>query len=833
MDNRFFVVGLLAIISFSTSAQTGNYFISHYSPTDERIDFRSHDMAQDNHGELYFANKAGVLEFDGFDWNVISVPGAVYTLATNGTEVLIGGLTGVGKLNEKIQTPRSYDVISQASGFFSSAYYDNKTYVCSDKLLIVYALDSHLVESTIAMTDSTGNFQGIFQLGNDIVVSTKKSGLHKVQGNTLVPFEFPFSNIMFSMPSPSTKSFLIGTKDNRIFILNDGQVNEVLLQQSTFLPHHILSDGVWASEHVLALGTKRGGVIFVNVLTGATEGIVDYANGLPDNEVFSVMKDRNAGVWVAHEYGFSRIAINMPFRSFHHYPGLQGNLLCVQSYQNTIYVGTTLGLFTLVPASQQSAEKKQNRPDKGIATNASMSSNTLEQAYEYKKVNRVEGKVIQLAELNGNFIAYGAGGLYEVKGQDATLIMDEPIRHVYRSTALNQVLVSTTSDQIRTFIPENGWKETHLLDTLVNHFSYVFEDKLNNVWLCGSTYIYKVEAVDGEIIEILKYPVENPTEDETLGLALGSEVYVVSSGQFKHFDGKGFVKYDSLSGGHRYFASAGSFWFNDGKKWRTVDRKIQSMKLEWLGIFPNLRFLSPDNKSLWAITDKNELYKFYNEQSDSSEALYPLFLREVRGNQVKLKDQLEIDQSEGAFTFKFIRPDYIGAHATQYRYMVKGLNAQWSSWSASNNIIPFSYLPAGVYQLAIQSKNALGAETLIEEVAFEVLPPYWKRWWFFALEFFFFSFLVSLSIQLARSNSRYRYLSQVLTILTVIMLIQFIQTAIDSLIDIRSSPVIDFFIQVSIALLVLPVEIVARNAMQKVVQNKISVQRLFNNPEDL
>ena len=100
------------------------------------------------------------------------------------------------------------------------------------------------------------------------------------------------------------------------------------------------------------------------------------------------------------------------------------------------------------------------------------------------------------------------------------------------------------------------------------------------------------------------------------------------------------------------------------------------------------------------------------------------------------------------------------------------------------------------------------------------------------MEFVVFSFLVSLSIKLARSNSRYRYVSQILTILTVIMLIQFIQTTINSLISIKSSPVMDFFIQVSIALVVFPVEIVARTAMQKFVKSKYSIQRLFNNPED-
>jgi hypothetical protein len=96
MGSRFFLLCLLVIIWSDLSAQSGNYFLSHYSPPDEQIDFRSHDMVQDGHGEIYFANKAGVLEFDGLNWNLVSVPGAVYTLVVNESEVLLGGLTGAG-----------------------------------------------------------------------------------------------------------------------------------------------------------------------------------------------------------------------------------------------------------------------------------------------------------------------------------------------------------------------------------------------------------------------------------------------------------------------------------------------------------------------------------------------------------------------------------------------------------------------------------------------------------------------------------------------------------------------------------------------------------------
>lgn len=825
MSSRFHLFSLLlALIWSESTAQTGNYFLSHYSPSDKRIDFRSHDMVQDSHGEIYFASKGGVIEFDGYNWSVLVVPGAVYTLMASGSEVLIGGLTGAGKLSEKVISPRSYEMFSQTSGIFSSTYHDNKAYFCSENQLIVYSLDSLKKDSITMVNSPVGNLQGVFGLGNEVVVTTQHDGLLKVQGNALVPYSFKINNLLFSIPSPSGEAFLIGTKDNRIFILRGGELKEVELDQSDFLSHHMLADGVWVSEEVLALGTLRGGVIFVEVSSGSTEAIVDYSSGLPDNEVFSMMKDQNGGVWVAHEYGFTRIATRLPFRSFHHYPGLKGNLLCVRPFQDNIYVGTTLGLFVLTQKDQDQKERNRKGEKK-----------TTYRSYEYQQIPSVEGKVNQLTEIDGTLYSYGVGGVYEVSGQNARLIISEPVRNVYLSPSINQVLVSTVNHQVRSFIPARaGWRETHLFDTLKNHFSYAFEDKLENIWLCGSTMVYKVEVEDNQVIEVIGYPIQNPTEDEVLGLALGTEVYVVSSGQFRHFDGSGFVKYDSLSGGHRYFASAGNFWFNDGTRWRTVDKKLQSLKTEWLGIFPGLRFLSPDSKSenLWVITDRNELYRFDNTKIASTESPYPLILREVHGREVNLAAKVEIIQSEGTFTFRFIRPNYVGTHATQYRYLVKGLDNEWSPWSSSNNIIPFSFLPAGTYQLAVQSRSAMGAESDIEQIAFQVLPPYWQRWWFYALEFVIFSFLVSLSIRLARGNARYRYVSQILTLLTVIMLIQFIQTTINSLISIQSSPVIDFFIQVCIALLVFPVEIVARNSMQKIVQNKYSIQGLFNNPAD-
>ena len=114
-----------------------------------------------------------------------------------------------------------------------------------------------------------------------------------------------------------------------------------------------------------------------------------------------------------------------------------------------------------------------------------------------------------------------------------------------------------------------------------------------------------------------------------------------------------------------------------------------------------------------------------------------------------------------------------------------------------------------------------------------MVPPYWKKTWFYALEVAFFSILVILSIQLSAMNERYQIVSRLFSLLTVIMLIQLIQTAVYttmasySLIDVRSSPVVDFFIQVSIALLVLPLEGGLRKLISNTASGKFSLSKLM------
>jgi len=839
----------LVTISTVTFAQKGNYYLSHFTASDERIDYLTFGMAQDAKGVMYFANKNGVLEFDGRNWKLIGTSGPMFTITTSGQDVFLGGLNGFGKIAIGPDNIRSYQSLSQnqseGNNIFSSLAINNKVYFSNSHVVYVLSPTSGAVESVIKVKPPE-ELAGLLEVTGSVYVKST-SGILKVEDGKLIPSNFPWKDnltIEFSASSPTSHFTLLSVTGGRLFLASADGLKEINVADKDFLIHNIPIAANWLTDELVAIGTLRGGIIFINPQTGVTQEVTNYYTGLPDNEVYSMMVDRNQGLWVAHDYGFTRVAPFLPFSSFSHYPGLDGSLLCAKTFHGETYVGTTLGLYILVKQDvtqevfinpSTSSKGKGSRKKKGLFSflrkNTVEESSTQKKAgkyavklasYVYRRVAGIDGKVTQLIEYNNQLLAAGIFGVSTIEAAKSTPITLVPVRSVYVSNSLGELLASTLEDEIKSFAPKaKGWKETNLLDTLNDYVSYIFEDKFQNIWLCGRTDAIKVETVDGEIIAVERVPFSNPTIDESVGISYGNEVYVATGGSFHHYNIKEnvFKKYDSLPGPKKYFASAGYFWFNDGHRWRTVDpRKQAAFKLEWLGLFPNIRYIAPaDQGNLWVITANNELYKFSNGLAQQYKNDYPLFLREVRAQQSKIvpSHSIIVSQLENTVDFEFIQPDFLGMRAVEYRYQVKGLSKDWTLWASSNNIVNFSYLPTGKYKVDVQTRDLMGKISKVEEIALEVEPPYWRRPWFYLIEVVFFSAMVFLSMRLSAGNKKYRIISQLLSLLTVIMVIQLVQAAVNSQLTIKTTPVIDFFIQVGMALLVLPFENYLRRFMSR------------------
>lgn len=904
---RIIVFLIVLVSSFGAVAQTGNYLMTHYSPKNEEIDHVSFDIAQDNRGVLYFANKAGVLEFDGRNWNMIKTQAPIYTISVTATGTVYGGgLSGFGRVKQGT-SGREYETLTgslpSANNIFTSIAIKDRVFFLSANNLFVVNGETGTIEQTITPTSQQGLFKNLFDIDGDVYVNTDSDDILKWNDGKLEPSQFnpDAGEILFSHALAGSRKTLVGTSANRLFIYESKFINEITVNDIEYLNSNVLVSGAWVNESLIGLATLRGGVIFINPQTGETQEITNYYTGLPDNEVYALLGDNRESIWVAHDYGFTRIAPFQPFRTFNHYPGLEGNLLCAYSKPaDGVYVGTSLGLFKLVKdevyeeeeyfvtkkkkvtvtepeekedvavnqvekarrslfgfnrkkdrkkqeevqkqKDEEANQKKVKAGAKGKETKTS-TINTRERRtrkvlkslqYKYAKVQGINGKVTHLIDVQGQLMAAGLGGVFIINELTATTLTPEPVRSIFLSPSLKQLFVSTYNEEIKSYKGSEGnWQETHMLDSLQEYVSYMFEDKLQNIWLCGRTGVIKVEMIDNEITNTEHVPYIKPSIDETVGLAKGSDVYVVNAGEFQVYDHANdkFIKYDSLPGTRKYFASAGAFWFHDGHRWRTIDEGVtKAMQLEWLGLFADIRFLTPlsEGNGLWVITANNELYRFTPTTAERPTA-FPLFLRGVKGPQAIVETRhLRMEEEKGELKIEFVQPDYNGFETIEYRYLLTGLNNVWSAWSPKNNEITFPFLPSGEYEISMESMNIFGKKSEVAKISITVLPPYWRQPWFYGLEVAFFSMLVLLSVRLSISNEKYRPISRVLSLLTVIMFIQLVQTSAYSLINLESSPVIEFLIQVTIALLVLPLEMRLRRFMDEASQGKYDLGKLFS-----
>jgi hypothetical protein len=865
------------LLSVLALAQPGSYFLSHFSPDQGRFNNTCYDIVQDSRGLFYFATARGVLRFDGRNWDQIKTSGAAYALKLiNDNLLYVAGSKGFGKItlnNNGLETYQPIYEEPEAAFSFQLTGNADRLYFLNDRHVFRYAGDS----VTRQASDETG-WIALNELFGTVLVSSEEDRTHVLENlrSTSTLFKEESTALLFAHRYGDT--YLLGTTDSRIYLCGKNlKPREIVLADAAYAGASVIVNATWVTADLVALGTLRGGVLFINPKTGTTEQIINYSTGLPDNEIYSITSDKNQNIWVAHAYGFTRIAPFLPFRSFRYYQGLQGNLLCAKNFRGKVYVGTSLGLYALeredfydelvyyvdVPVNQATAqhskkpdantppnELKQGQKEKGgifgflrrkktqpATTQLKQPATTPKVVYKkekrtrrilrsshyvYKRINGIDSKVTDLIVWKDRLIASGLSGAFEVRGTSVSSIIDDPIRCLFASDNFSSLLLSTYDDKLhRIGLIKNEWKEEGMLTGIDNPVGYIFEEPGVAVWLCGIEKVYRLPVARQDEVQAIE--IKAPDYERIVGMVSNGTVVFGTASGFYQFnpETQQLIKADSLDRPLAFFAGPGTMWIRDEHNWYALG-KTDQQKIRLLNLLPDIRFITRDEpgENLWIITGSNELVYFNTGRILPVETSYPLLVRWIEQNNstVTRASFLKLEQDNNSVRVEVVKPDYLSGHAVEYRYRLLGLNEAWSDWSASNSRIDFPYLPSGDYSLAVQSKDIFGRITDMEPVRIRVLPPYWKRPWFYAMEFAVFTLLVFASFQL---SNRYRFVSRVLSLLSIIILIEFIQTVAGSTLDTEGGPVVDFVIQVGIAFVILPIEGFLRRFMLRSIEKRM------------
>lgn len=348
--------------SFPLYAQEGHFMLFDHNPNLQNIDNQNTSIIQGRNGVMYFANKKGILSYDGVKWDIIPTRGPVYSLAldTNSGKIYVGCKKNFGYLKKDQYSIDFYVSISdslpandQQNAEFKEItiikIIKDQIYFYSNKVVFCYSTKNKRIEN-IWKSEKNESYTGLVFTNSYIYINIKGQGLNKVDSNglSLISGGEKFSNVeIVTCIHYKNDTVLFGTSDNEVYLFDGKQLIPYLLEAKDYLFESILSGGINLSEEKFVLSTITGGCIFIDKKNGKTLNILNYQTGLQDDEIFSMGKDRNGGLWIAHDYGITRVDNTLPIKNYSSYPGLEGNLISVIEFDSTIYISTTEGIYYL------------------------------------------------------------------------------------------------------------------------------------------------------------------------------------------------------------------------------------------------------------------------------------------------------------------------------------------------------------------------------------------------------------------------------------------------------------------------------------------------------
>ena len=94
---------------------------------------------------------------------------------------------------------------------------------------------------------------------------------------------------------------------------------------------------------------------------------------------------------------------------------------------------------------------------------------------------------------------------------------------------------------------------------------------------------------------------------------------------------------------------------------------------------------------------------------------------------------LHLSHEQKVFSIEFSALTYFNPGTVRYRYKLDGLDHTWHEVGSDERLASYTTLPSGSYTFHVQSATSRGPWSPDLALAIEVLPPFWRTWWFLSI----------------------------------------------------------------------------------------------------
>jgi len=764
-----FVFILLVSIPLSAQVKSiGSPVIHNYSRSDYQAGSQTWAIEQGDNGMMYFANNNGLLEFDGFHWAVYPLQNnSVVRSIKNGQDGLLyaGGFNEIGYYELGEMGGATYhsltDLIPEDKRDFDDVW---RIFIHPDGVIFqTYYQLMIFNDGDFRIIEAPSFFHFSFMVKNEYYINDIEHGLMRYAMDTiyqLVGVEPLIGKEIWGVMSLD-KKLMLATASEGVYVYDGNSLSEWETECSDFLKQNQIYNSLRLDDDILVFGTIQNGLIICDN-QGFPLQHISREDGLQNNTILCVEKDKLGNLWLGTDHGIDYIEISSPLSKLSYNYAL-GTGYAAIAHQGNIYFGTNQGLFTKSMLEMQEG---------GIGSKElSLVTNTL-------------GQVWTLQNINGELFCGHNNGTFLVKGNRAEQISEGTGGWTYKEVPGDPAkIIGGTYSGLILFIKENAkWKYSKRFEGFSESTREMAFDRDGSLWVAhGYKGLYHLKFDDNyeEIIDVKFYNSQNSfLSSQNVGLSEldigivftspdGVFIYNKDLDKFepeskldlllKEYDIKS-IKND-LEGNYWYFADDGTGVLRIREDGNYSNIRIPFKKLE--GEFvKGFEFVYPlDGKNVFLGIENGFVHydpsfnKKYSYQFDT-------YLRSMR---VKHQDSLILyyaDRSAQTISLKFRDNNAVFSYSANdfenpdelvYSTMLEGYEDKWTGWQ-KYHAREFTNLKEANYTFKVKSKNLYGTESNIKSIQFNIIPPWQRSLIAYVLYAIVFLLLIGLIIYLIKKR---------------------------------------------------------------------------------
>ena len=769
---------------FAQVNRNGIPAIVNYPPGVTKGSEQNWSIVQDQRGVMYVGNDdKGVLEYDGSEWRTIPISNnsIVRSLAcsSDGT-VYVGAVSEFGYLAPDADGSMKYNSLlhklDSADQGFSDVW---KTYCAEEKVYFhtrkyLFLFDPG--EDTIHVIDNEKYVLFGFYENDNYYTGSYSEGLVVLQGDTTMVAAkggaFYKEKDIYGLASYDEDHLLIGVTGEGLSLYNtkSGHVDSLFATTKTnqFLNENDLFNLRRLSSGDFIASTAAGGVATISS-DGELVEIVSKNQGLQDQQVFSTYEPAGdypfPHVWTAMSLGVGKISFNSALRQFTEGSGYQGLIHSINSIDDVLFIGTSIGVYRLSDIE-------------GIASFAKIGSSN-------RKVWDLEQFTLQNGEKV--LLAIGEGGLMQVH-KDGRIIdiqdlfsddINEEDKVLWGYCLLrdpfqpNRVYLGLGRESsIVSLLYSNGrWRQEFSVERMQGEIRSLAMVEKDRLWfgtkLSGLGFISPLNETAEKFFFSEKDNLPATADNSVINI--GDEIVIgTRQGVYRVFEEDDSISFyaDSainnlLPEGENsvlniYRDPGASVWIsfeNSERGWMVASLEndneggwnITSKPFYILENFSTDAFHSFTQNHVW-FSKSNILYR-YDKNSRFEEGDYWALIRKVtvdedsiiyngthprkaeKGHYIPgfVQDPQMIPSirySNNNIEFRWSAPYYNYEEKIVYSYFLEGFSKGWSEWT---HVLyrDFTNLPHGSYTLRVKARNVYNDESREDSFAFIIQRPWY------------------------------------------------------------------------------------------------------------